>query len=166
MEQDTPEQKNAHLIYLPIPEAFDADEDSPEYMTSVVADPIEHFIHHPERTLSEYGWTKKELQKVNWPAIKIMWQNMLKHIAQHGDITGVTIGKEGWGDEGEQGVEFVPFDFELPTEAQVYDPTRVSEPELVKKDYLWFRNDLISKVGKYNNDDPKFGLPEDLYSQV
>jgi len=154
---------NEHLIYLPIPEAFDADEASSEYMTSVVADPIEHFIHHPERSLSEYGWSKQELQKVNWPAIKIMWQNMLKHIAHNKEITGVVVGKNGWGDEGEEGVEFIEFDFDLPTEAERYNPKRAQDPQAVKDDYQWFRNDLISKVGKYNKHEPKFGLPEDLY---
>jgi len=155
---------NRNLIYLPILEDF-SDDEGPENMTSYIADPLEHFIHHPERTLSEYGWSKEKLKSANWPALKIMWQRMLADLIRHGEIPGVTIGKDGWGTDDEEGVEFIPFEFDISSiqEAEYYDPKRNLDEQKRREDYLWLRKDLIKRVGKYNKDEPQFGLPKDLF---
>jgi len=154
---------NKYLIYLPIKENFE-DERTPSYITSTIADPLEHFIHHPQRTLSEYGLTESELRSADWHALNIMWQRMLFNLKRV-DIAGVYIGKDGWGFETEEGVEFIPFDFdinEIPAPEE-YDPERSKDPDAIKEDYLQLRRDLVKKVGRFNSDDPKFGLPENLF---
>ncbi len=153
---------NRNLVYLPVPENF-KDEGSPEFITSIIADPLEHFIHHPERTLSEYGLTDDELRSANWSALKIMWQRVLYQMKKIG-LNKVLIGKEGWAMDGdEDGVRVVAISLDDVGEPEEYDPDRSKDPEAIKEDYLWLREDLIARVGKYNNDLPKFGLPEDLF---
>jgi len=153
---------NRNLVFLPVPENFE-DKGGPEFITSIIADPLEHFIHHPERTLSEYKLTGGELRTANWPALKIMWQRVLYHMKVIG-LDKVILGKEGWAmDEFEEGARAVAISLDDVSEPEEYDPDRSGDPEAIKEDYLWLREDLIARVGKYNNDVPKFGLPEDLF---
>ncbi|OGM74536.1 hypothetical protein A2382_01475 [Candidatus Woesebacteria bacterium RIFOXYB1_FULL_38_16] len=154
-ETDSTNYEN-RLVDLPIKENC-IDEAAPEFMTSVVWEPMEHFIHNPERSLSEYGWSREELKQVNWHAIKIAWQRLWKRWHQEQGGYTVHLGGDGWSDEIQE-----TLDFGEPLEAEEYDDSRVGNPEKMKEDYFWVREELINKFGKYNKDD--FGLPNDLYS--
>lgn len=157
-EVEQPNNYTNRLEDLPIQENFE-DENHPNYMTSVVWEPMEHFLHNPERSLSEYNWSTEELKKVNWPAIKIAWQRHLyKSYQREGSFAyTVYLGDKGWASYPTE----VSRDYGPADQPEKYDPLRVNNPNDVKTDYHWVRNELISKLGEFNSDN--FGLPENLY---
>src|SRR5258708_2171134 len=117
------------LVDLPINENFN-DETGPEYMTSVVWEPMEHFIHNPERTLTEYGWSKHELKQVNWPAIKIAWQRLWKRWYEQQGEYKIFLGDEGWDPHPKERI----LNFGNPPEPEEYDPLRNRNPKAIKAD--------------------------------
>ena len=149
---------------LPIQEnAFD--EEHPNYLTTVVWESMEHFIHAPkDHSLSDYHFSKEELRKVNWPALRVAWQRHLKRLY---DVEGRYLDKGNYvsrigldEDKEESGQNHVYHDWVPPDEIEEYDETRVKDQNIVKEDYYWLRNEIVSKLGEYNGD---FGMPDDLY---
>jgi len=155
MVEEEPIDFKNRLVDLPVRENC-ADENAPTYMTSVVWEPMEHFIHNPERSLTEYRWSYEELRQVDWHAIKIAWQRLWQRWYHQEGLYRIHLGGDGWSDDRDE-----ILDFGEPPESEEYDTSRVGDPKKMKEDYHWVRNELISKFGKYNKDN--FGLPEDLY---
>lgn len=149
---------------LPIQENT-SDEDHPNYWTSVVWEPMEHFIHAPaDHSLRDYHFEPKDLQKVNWPALKVAWQRLLKRLYEEEGrylTEGNYISRISWDASREDtGGNYVYHNWSPPEKVEDYDTSRASDPDAVKEDYYWLRNEIIGKLGEYNDD---FGLPEDLY---
>lgn len=150
------------MLDLPIEENA-VDDSHPNYYTTIVWEPMEHFIHAPKdhdiRDLS-----REELKKVNWPALRIAWQRHLKRLYEiEGKYLdkGNYVSRIGWKDEDEKaGKNHIYHNWPPPEEVEEYDEGRSRDPKAITEDYLYLRDELISKLGEYNGD---FGLPEDLY---
>jgi hypothetical protein len=159
-EIDTPQNR---MPDLPIQENA-LDEKHPNYWTTIVWEPMEHFIHAPKDHDLRY-LSREELKRVNWPALRVAWQRHLKRLYKiEGRYLdkGNYVSRISWDIEKEEtGENHIYHNWEPPEEVEEYDESRSKNIMEIKEDYLWLRNELVSKLGEYNGD---FGLPEDLYN--
>jgi len=155
---------NNRMPDLPIEENTKDDTHS-NYFTSIVWEPMEHFVHAPkDHSLADYYLSREELKKVNWPALRIAWQRHLKRLYEtEGKYLdkGNYISRIGWDDDKEGvGGNHIYHNWPPPSEIEEYDESRTHDLSAVKEDYLWLRNEIVTKLGEYGGD---FGMPEDLY---